>query len=385
MKRLLQIVWIALLAAASPPTALADPFVVRLQIMRVNEPFDGVTSMSQNGYMVREGGFGAADRSLTWYSNGIFRIGRNALEARPEGWIWRTPVRHGIHGSVSTAPAINYVPGGFESGETERIAKEVEVQYRALLGQLAEMEVRMQEQNERPREQPERFGTPRADYHQMAIELLDANALPTMDISSPKSTFTFAGPVTVRSLPMNVAWNADRLSTAVQQLCSQTIILNDGQQFSFEVVSNVDAQYFARREDGLFELRRLDQPSGLHASGQLRLPTPGIVEIEDFAVRLNLVGERQPIPGVALDVGRPTVDLNALKSTVRFPLNRELGLLVRPATGEGYLLMRLKVVPSGSESTFGTVFTPATNSVPRSGGSFGNTPMAEAATSRTRQ
>lgn len=75
--------------------------------------------------------------------------------------------------------------------------------------------------------------------------------------------------------------------------------------------------YFERREDGLFELKSLpeDQYPGIRLSATMRPARDGAVKL-DLDLRVSTVLERESIPGVELDVGRPILQMQQVQTQV---------------------------------------------------------------------
>jgi len=114
------------------------------------------------------------------------------------------------------------------------------------------------------------------------------------------------------------------------------------------IQSEQPIEYFEKRPDGLFELRRDDEQIGLSLAFSVAEGKSGRVVLRDLTIGLRSVEGRSPIEGVTLDVGRPIVRARKSKMTISVKTGRDYGVCLR-TEGYGNLYIRLRVsrVPPG--------------------------------------
>ena len=79
--------------------------------------------------------------------------------------------------------------------------------------------------------------------------------------------------------------------------------VSGGESAEFEVSSTQDIEYFDRREDGLFELKKFRGETGLTIEFCPLRESSGKIRISPLAFSLQIVEKRAEIPGVSLPVG----------------------------------------------------------------------------------
>jgi hypothetical protein len=112
----------------------------------------------------------------------------------------------------------------------------------------------------------------------------------------------------------------------------------------FEIESKQPIQYFEKREDGLFELKEIELPTGL----KIAITEPeededeGYILLTDIEMTMRLVKRRERIPGVNLSVGRPILGEQKYIFYFRVRPGKDYGILIHPELGQGGLLIRLR-------------------------------------------
>ncbi len=117
------------------------------------------------------------------------------------------------------------------------------------------------------------------------------------------------------------------------------------QPFQVAVGSEQPIEYFEKRPDGFFELKKLYLPTGLTVAAKIQQAESDRVVLSDLTIVLQSVEGRQPIEGVSLDVGQPTVKTSESKLSISVKVNRDYGILLR-TEGYGTLLIRLRIGPA---------------------------------------
>ncbi len=112
--------------------------------------------------------------------------------------------------------------------------------------------------------------------------------------------------------------------------------------FGVSVVSQQPLEYFEKRPDGLFELKRLDEETGLTIKANVAEKDREHIILRDLTIRLRSIEAREPIEGVSLDVGRPSVGLREFLTTIAVHPGGDFGILLGPKA-YGSLLVRAKI------------------------------------------
>ncbi len=136
---------------------------------------------------------------------------------------------------------------------------------------------------------------------------------------------------------------------SIVRLASSTLIAREGQYAEIRVGDSTPIQYFEplKTEAGVaFRLRTSDEKTGFTASVIVSsLEDPQEVDVQ-LSVSVGIVGERSPLDGVFLNVGKPSVVRSEHSDTHRTPLGKWASLLGSADTNSALLLL-LKVSPAG--------------------------------------
>lgn len=126
---------------------------------------------------------------------------------------------------------------------------------------------------------------------------------------------------------------------------SPEIPLYEHSSGSFNIASKQPIQYFEKRKDGLFELKEIELPTGLHIkiTDADESEEHGYIELTDIEMTMRSVERREKIEGVNLSVGRPIPREQKYVFFFRLRPGKDYGILIRPEHGQGGLLIRLRV------------------------------------------
>lgn len=128
----------------------------------------------------------------------------------------------------------------------------------------------------------------------------------------------------------------------VEIIASPRVMVCSKNSFEISVGSQQPLEYFEKRPDGLFELKSLDEETGLTIKANVAEGDRDRIILRDLTIRLRSIEGREPIEGVSLDVGRPIVGLRELLTTIAVHPGRDFGILLGPKAS-GSLLVRAKV------------------------------------------
>ncbi len=134
----------------------------------------------------------------------------------------------------------------------------------------------------------------------------------------------------------------------IQAVSKPTLVTLEGQTARITVGEKPPAQYFVRREDGCFELRSLagDDPNevlGLEIRFTPRRISEKPGELScGFKFRYSWIQDRESIPGVDLNVGKPIVSTESVEGTLGARLNEWTCYRAFPASrGAYYVFVRV--------------------------------------------
>jgi len=134
----------------------------------------------------------------------------------------------------------------------------------------------------------------------------------------------------------------------IRLISAPTFLTQVGQPVSLSVSSTQKIEYFEKRDDGLFELKRLQEPTALNI--ELQLEEEGSdrgkrVHLANVTFSLRSVEKREPIPGLTLPVGRPILQTREYSAAIRVISGRDYGFVLNPGAGQGVLIVRLRAEP----------------------------------------
>ena len=162
------------------------------------------------------------------------------------------------------------------------------------------------------------------------------------------TNFTIAG-MELRADENGWTWDGKKQppsDTRVEIIASPRVMVCSNNSFEISVGSQQPLEYLEKRPDGLFELKRLDEETGLTIKANVAEGDRDNIILRDLTIWLRSIEGREPIEGVSLDVGRPIVGLRELLTTIAVHPGRDFGILLGPKAS-GSLLVRAKVTPVG--------------------------------------
>ncbi|NQT83774.1 hypothetical protein HQ563_12155 [bacterium] len=161
--------------------------------------------------------------------------------------------------------------------------------------------------------------------------------------------FTFAelmiAGVKFRSDDSGWTWDGEKQPTRgkkVEMIASPRILVLLNESFKIAIGSQQPIEYFEKRPDGLFELKRLDEETGFTVSGRVEKGKAAQMILCDLTILLRSVDRREPIKGVTLDVGQPIITTHESKTKIAVRSGQDCGIFLG-TEGYGDLLMRLRV------------------------------------------
>ncbi|MDP2898160.1 MAG: hypothetical protein Q8Q12_16615 [bacterium] len=142
-------------------------------------------------------------------------------------------------------------------------------------------------------------------------------------------------------------------SSRVETIASPKLLVLFGQSFVLDVGSLQPIEYFEKRPDGLFELKKLEGKTGFSLSGKVEQRKPEQVILKELTVRLQSIERRRPIEGLSLDVGYPIVAAQESVSTLAVKPGGYHGMLLgSEAYGSLVLRLRVTLVRPGETDAF---------------------------------
>jgi len=111
-----------------------------------------------------------------------------------------------------------------------------------------------------------------------------------------------------------------------------------------EIRSKQPIQYFQKREDGLFELKDIQLPTGLdiEITEAVEEEDKGFIRLTDLLMTMRSIEKRERIPGVNLSVGKPVLAEQEYEMYFRLRPGKDYGILIKPERGQGGLLVRMR-------------------------------------------
>lgn len=128
----------------------------------------------------------------------------------------------------------------------------------------------------------------------------------------------------------------------IRLISAPNILVRSGESAEYHITSKQKIEYFEQREDGLFELKKLEEPTWLEITMQVENEGQNRIRFSDLTFSLRSVEEREPIPAVTLPVGRPILQTREYKADIRVTSGKDYGFLLHPGQGQGVLIIRLR-------------------------------------------
>jgi hypothetical protein len=129
----------------------------------------------------------------------------------------------------------------------------------------------------------------------------------------------------------------------IRLISAPKILVRSGDAAELQIISKQKIEYFEQREDGLFELKKLQEPTGLKMGIRAEREGQNKIRIKYLTFSLRSVEEREPIPNVTLPVGRPILQSREYKVDIEVTPGKDYGFLLHPGQGQGVLIIRLRL------------------------------------------
>ncbi len=129
----------------------------------------------------------------------------------------------------------------------------------------------------------------------------------------------------------------------IRLICAPNILVLSGEAADYHIISEQEIEYFEQREDGLFELKKLQEPTWLEIVMRVESEGQNKIRFSELTFSLRSVEEREPIPGVTLPVGRPILETREYKADIRVTSGKDYGFILHPGQGQGVLIIRLRL------------------------------------------
>jgi hypothetical protein len=128
------------------------------------------------------------------------------------------------------------------------------------------------------------------------------------------------------------------------------IVMDEHSGGTFKIQSKQPIQYFEKRDDGLFELKEIELPMGLDIEITEPEEKDGYILLTDIVMKMRSVERRERIEGVNLSIGQPILGEEQYIFYFRVRPGRDYGILIKPESGHGVLLIRLRASSTGSRT-----------------------------------
>lgn len=132
----------------------------------------------------------------------------------------------------------------------------------------------------------------------------------------------------------------ERDARSVEVVATPRIIVKDGQEAKLMISAPQNLEYFERRQDGLYELKKVEEPVGLEISLKAHVEGKS-VRLSELTFDLRSVEKRIPLEGASLDVGVPVISARTFEANLRIDAQRDYGIMFKP-DGQGVLLVLLR-------------------------------------------
>ena len=180
---------------------------------------------------------------------------------------------------------------------------------------------------------------------------------------SPDSSVTATGNPAISVKEKNIQIKADKIEvqappygekkeSPIHLIAAPQILVRNREKANIQILSNQRLEYFQKREDGFFELRESQEPTGLSIEITAEKEAQGKILLSPMTFSLRWVQKRETIPGLTLQVGKPILETMDYPMDIRITPGKFYGILLHPGDGQGILILRLKaeLVPEETKS-----------------------------------
>lgn len=128
----------------------------------------------------------------------------------------------------------------------------------------------------------------------------------------------------------------------IWEVASPEIILKNKSQMSLKVNSKQPLQYFTKFRDNLYELKKVQLPTGVDLDLWAELEGKDRILLTDLVLTLKFVAKREDIEGTDLRVGYPILESKKYTFYFRVKSRKDYGILIKPVRGQGVLFIRFR-------------------------------------------
>lgn len=180
----------------------------------------------------------------------------------------------------------------------------------------------------------------------------------TLEFDSSLKDISTEGQVTLKGKP-SVSVKGDRTfisaekiecvtsekesESPIRLIAAPNILVRSGDAAELQITSKQRIEYFEKREDGLFELKHIQEPTGLKIEIRAESEGQNKIRIKYLTFSLRSVEEREPIPSVTLPVGPPILESREFKVDIEVTPGKDYGFILHPGQGQGVLIIRLRL------------------------------------------
>ena len=125
-------------------------------------------------------------------------------------------------------------------------------------------------------------------------------------------------------------------------LTSPRIQMNVGQTGAISIGSDQDLEYFVPSGRGLYELKHVQQPTGVNVKLTVQKDADGGIFVEKMTVSLKLVASRKPLTGTSLNVGEPVILKKDVDTSLHMKPGQDYSLPFTLGEGQGSLVIKLR-------------------------------------------
>lgn len=144
-------------------------------------------------------------------------------------------------------------------------------------------------------------------------------------------------------------WNREKISFGsdgrnhlptkkIEMVYSPNIVRNSKQPVHMKIGSEQPFQYMVKRSDGLFELKTMPLPVGLDITMRTENKKGDYFLVSPLVLTLRTVTEREHIPGMHLQVGRPLLHTSKYSLRLLLDEDKSYGILLRLPDSGGIII-----------------------------------------------
>ncbi len=139
------------------------------------------------------------------------------------------------------------------------------------------------------------------------------------------------------------------LPSLIRLIYSPIVVLEHGELSSMKINSIQRYDYFVERSDRLFECRQMDMPTGMEVVFNPK-EKKGSWILDDMEITIRAVGNREPVNGTTLPVGKPLLSMQKFELDLKIRMNKFYGVLLQLESQFDYILLCFDIVNLDAES-----------------------------------